>query len=672
MPQATLTITYQPPAGATLTDPYWIRIEQVLPAPDRATVGQAATLLDRAFGLQVCEDGGEGEDLVSLNEPALDEEQFRAATAEVIDLSYCEDGWDGSLDMHLKIIRSHPELDYTMRLIGCEQTGPAVPTSGTASLIATTADTLTLEWPVVGDLQCEPAPVDRQGNTLCFAEADKDATLRASWTTVYDLVPIRIPAAAFADDRDLRALAFMRGMVADERLSPEQPAEPDWSLCPRDTWEAIPSNDQVTCYEIVSHRFLCSCSGRPAMRRTVDYRFGVGIVGSESMDFETEEIVPCPGEFRCVNNETECMHLLGSRTVTEYVECAEDNTPANAGGVVWQTSDQNFYLEKCCTWPEVSLPDCPYKTRTWRGGASINNGEQHYRDLYGPATRLVPLSPPGGICGEWTIEQRIMSNNCCDGVPPLEWDQESLADVIAPNSYLVVAVVGTVHPLEWRVSGQGLYLDPALTAKTRVTTTAQVRIYADATACGSGWVQVTDGCSTLVHPLRATVGRWVSLHGGTQLTLAEARALAGFGGALLATPGESYLVGDGPRLVAVTGRFRVTQRYQVGNVGGAYCNSFCTGCAAGDGSPGPGMGVYILAPIAGWPGASYPDGVFLNERARGDGACTGNYIVAVNTSPGCALTTNPNFGCLDPPYHQNTQVIYPYGGEEMTVEEWQC
>ncbi|MDY3199138.1 MAG: hypothetical protein RBT58_12310 [Pseudomonadaceae bacterium] len=514
MPQATLTITYQPPAGATLTDPYWIRIEQVLPAPDRATVGQAATLLDRAFGLQVCEDGGEGEDLVSLNEPALDEEQFRAATAEVIDLSYCEDGWDGSLDMHLKIIRSHPELDYTMRLIGCEQTGPAVPTSGTASLIATTADTLTLEWPVVGDLQCEPAPVDRQGNTLCFAEADKDATLRASWTTVYDLVPIRIPAAAFADDRDLRALAFMRGMVADERLSPEQPAEPDWSLCPRDTWEAIPSNDQVTCYEIVSHRFLCSCSGRPAMRRTVDYRFGVGIVGSESMDFETEEIVPCPGEFRCVNNETECMHLLGSRTVTEYVECAEDNTPANAGGVVWQTSDQNFYLEKCCTWPEVSLPDCPYKTRTWRGGASINNGEQHYRDLYGPATRLVPLSPPGGICGEWTIEQRLINNDCCYYVEPIVVDRDLSISVLGPRGWGYFSFTGGRFPVRVDLHGTGFDLD-GMGLQEALIDRRSFRIYAQEFACGVCEVRLSDGCTTATGLVRSTIGQWVARPGDT-------------------------------------------------------------------------------------------------------------------------------------------------------------
>lgn len=516
--QAALTITYQPPAGATLTDPYWIRIEQVLPAPDRATVGQAASLLDAAFGLEVCEDGGEGEELVNLNEPALDEEQFRAATAEIIDLSYCTDGWDGSLEMSLKIIRSHPDLPYVLRLVGCEQTGPAVPTSGTASLIATTAETLTLEWPVVGDLQCEPAPMDRVGNTLRFAEADQDATLRASWATVYDLVPIRVPAAAFEDDRDLRALAFMHGMVADLELTPEEPEPPDWSICPRDTWEAIPSNDQVTCYEIVSHRFLCSCSGRPAMRRTVDYRFGVGIVGSESMDFETEEIVPCPGEFHCVNNETECMHLLGSRTVTEYVECAEDNTPANAGGMVWQASDPNFYLERCCTWPDVPLPDCPYKTRTWRGGATIKNGEQHYRDLYGPATRIVPLSPPGGICGEHIIEQRLMGNNCCDGVDPLEWDESTSATVIEPGDVALVAITGGgKYAYTWTVEGSGFHFGGGV-KRVRNHPGREITIFTDETACGAAAIEVTDGCTTTFGEVRCTLGQWVADNSYTALT----------------------------------------------------------------------------------------------------------------------------------------------------------
>ena len=486
MPQATLTITYRPPTGASLTDPLWIRIEPVYPPADRATVGQAAALLDRAFGLEVCEDGGEGEELVNLNEPALDKEAFKHATAEIIDLSYCEDGWDGSLDMHLKIIRSHPDLDYTLRLVGCEQTGPAVPTSGTASLIATTADTLTLEWPVVGDLQCEPAPVDRQGNTLRFAEADQAATLRASWATVYDLVPIRVPAAAFADDRDLRALAFMHGMVADERISPEQPEQPDWSLCPTTDWQA-PADDQITCYQIVRTHRLCSCS---------KYEMGVD---------EVEEIVPCPEGIHCAGNETECMHLMGTVSKTEYVDCGPTDRTGTFDG---DLSDPNFYLEKCCEWPTTSLPQCARRTVNWRGGATINNGEQHYRDLYGASTRFVPLSPPGGICGEWTIEQRLMGSNCCDGVDPLVWDTDTSPETMPPSTRVLVAVLGGGRfPVTWTVRGRGFWLDPAHTTRS-VIAGSQVWLYADADACGCCDITATDGCTLVQGVVRCTVGRW--------------------------------------------------------------------------------------------------------------------------------------------------------------------
>ena len=484
--QAALTITYQPPAGATLTDPYWIRIEQVLPAPDRATVSQAAALLDRAFGLEVCEDGGEGQELVNLNEPALDEEAFKQATAEIIDLSYCTDGWDGSLEMSLKIIRSHPDLPYTVRLIGCEQTGPAVPTSGTASLIATTADTLTLEWPVVGDLQCEPAPVDRVGNTLRFAPDDQDATLRASWSTVYDLVPIRVPAAAFEDDRDLRALAFMHGMVADERISPDAPEEPDWSLCPTTDWQA-PTDDQVTCYQIVRTHRLCSCS-----KTEIDVR-------------EIEEIVPCPEGIRCANNDTECMHLMGTVSQTEYVDCGPTDRTGTFDG---DLADPNFYLEKCCAWPRVGLPQCARRTVTWRGGAQITHGAQHYRDLYGPATRIVPLSPPGGICGEWTIEQRIMGSNCCDGVEPLTWDHETSGEVVAPGGTVSVAIVGGgKYAYTWLVEGRGFHFGEHR-KRLKDVSARTVTLFADPDACGSATITVTDGCSTTAGDVRCTAGRW--------------------------------------------------------------------------------------------------------------------------------------------------------------------
>ena len=497
--QASLTITYQPQAGATVTDPLWIRLEQVLPAPDRATVGQAAALLDAAFGIEPCEGTGESEELVSLGEPELELEAFKGAAADVVDLSYCEDGWDGSLDMHLKVIRSHPELDYVLRLSGCEQTGPAVVTSGTASLITTAADTITLEWPVVGDLQCSPEPQARVGNTLVFAPDQVGQTVRASWTTVYDLVPVTIPAEAFAErSGDLaRALAFMRGMVADERLSPEQPEEPDWSLCPSTSWQGPATDDQVTCYQIVRTHRLCSCS---------KHEMGVD---------EVEEVVPCPEGIRCANNETECMHLMGTVSQTEYVNCGPTDRTGTFDG---DLSDPNFYLEKCCKRPSVGLPQCARRTVTWRGGASINNGEQHYRDLYGPATRFVPLSPPGGICGEWTIEQRLMGNNCCDGVDPLEWDESTSATVVEPGDVALVAITGGgKYAYTWTVDGAGFHFGGGV-KRVRNHPGREITLFTDETACGAAAIEVTDGCTTTFGEVRCTLGKWVADNSYTALT----------------------------------------------------------------------------------------------------------------------------------------------------------
>ena len=156
-----------------------------------------------------------------------------------------------------------------------------------------------------------------------------------------------------------------------------------------------------------------------------------------------------------------------------------------------------------------ALPRCSRRTRTFRGGAQIKLGAQHYRDLYGAATRVVPLTPPGGACGEHIIEQRIMGTNCCDGVEPLAWDEERSAEVAPINGVVDVYVTGGGRfPFTWRISGEGFWLDPGHTKKRITTYTGALRIYTQA-SCGSADVWVEDGCSSVKGTIRSTSGRWV-------------------------------------------------------------------------------------------------------------------------------------------------------------------
>lgn len=569
MSAQTLTLTYQAAEIDRITDPYWIRIEPVGQEPETATVSDAANLLDALYQIDPCT---ESEDQGQL----VEQEDYAPTVAATIDLSYCDQAYDGSVEMDIRIIRSHLAEPYRLQLQGGELIQTLQVSEQVTRTLAISGPT-TLDYPVVGGFACSPEPLARVGNTLLF-EADLDGqTLRATYQTRYALATIKV-LGVDGQPGECRALAFHHGLVADEILTPPEAEQVDRSLCPSTSYESPESEDEVTCYqEVVVHR-VCSCSKHEI--ETLRY----------------EEIVPCPGEMHCANNETRCMHLVGTASATTYVSCGDQDRSGDFDG---NLSDPEFYFDKCCEWPRRGLPQCVTEHRTYRGERQLIHGPEHYRGLYGALTRIVPVSPPGGICGDWTIEQRLMGNNCCDGVDPLVWDTDTSPETMPPSTRVLVAVLGGGRfPVTWTVSGRGFWLDPAHTTRS-VIAGSQVWLYADADACGCCDITATDGCTRVQGLVRCTVGRWQVL-GDFSPIYAYKPDEHGF----FQEPVNGYsgaIAGSGDRYA---GRYRLSDS-GTGDPGGGWTWSTWTVYSAPDGRSGhwarcfPGPAGTAIDPIVG-------------------------------------------------------------------------
>jgi hypothetical protein len=480
MSTQTLTINYRAPQP--LIDPYWIRIEQDV-VDDAATVTDTAAVLDALYQIEPCNQE------TSAPAPAapVEQESVVDTVATVLDLPACDVEPDGSVQTTLRIYRSHLAEPYTLRLQG----GTVIETVQESGSVTTTmeiAETVTIDYPVVSGFTCTPAPLSSQGNTLRFSEELVGRQLSASYHSQWDMVTVRITGVD-GEPGECRALAFHHGIVDAIDLEIPEIAELDRSLCPAHRWNFDPADYEVTCYKIIEVTQRCTCSGDE--------------VGS----YTTEQVVPCPNtEMRCPNNQTTCMHLVGTEPLDEWVECAGDSEIPGRPGQNYALSTPDYYQERCCRQPSVALPQCPTKRTVYKAELPIEYGQAYWRDLYGDATRFIPVPPPAGICGEWIIEQRIDSSDCCDGVPVLVWDESVSPEVMAPSSAEIIGVTGGRPPYTWDVEGTGFQFSNG--RQTIETDAATVRLSALTSACGPAMITVTDGCSEVIGWILCTAGEW--------------------------------------------------------------------------------------------------------------------------------------------------------------------
>lgn len=435
-----LSATY---AGPHVPDnPWWVRLEQIPVTTDVATVGETADLLDALYQMDPCtevETTDETEELTT--------EDVAAAASETLTLAACDIDADGSCEVQIKVIRSHQTEPYRLHVAGGSVVEAVVVNEEIRQNIAVSGATeTTLDYPVMGAFDASwqsdlvtpsgrsPA-INRNGNVLYWQES-ATGTLRPAYLTIYDLVTIKVNGV----DGELgEALIRVVFHALAEELTPDlpEPAKMDRTLCNKSA-RLTTTKDRVTCYKAITVEKLCSCS-----KDKVD-------------SYSYDQIVDCPDWVtECPGAVPDCMALLGSDTVKEYVECAGDNQVSGTS-LVWKVSSADYYRKVCCDEPPKALPQCYEKTTSYRGGKGIVHGRQFWRDLYGPLTQFRPVSPPGGICGKHITRQVVRSGNCCDGVPALAWDASVSPEVMAPNSAVVIGVTGGGrYPYQWRVVGEG-------------------------------------------------------------------------------------------------------------------------------------------------------------------------------------------------------------------------
>jgi hypothetical protein len=479
-------------------DPWWVRIEQLPVAEDAISIGDAAEFLDAAYGRDPC-------GRAPVEEPAEepDAEDVTEAAQATFDPAICSVAPDGTVEVGIKIIRSHRTEPYRIHVAGGEITATVVVQEEIAlSQAVEQSSRLTLEYPVLSGraswfgpvvgLDGRAPEIERHGNTL-YWRGQVSGVISARILTVYDLVTVRIPGNG-GEQGQATVRAVFHGLVDDMVPEMPAPADQDRSLCPSAEWQLDGDRDRITCYQDVQVHVRCSCS-----RREIDF-------------FTEQVVVPCPeGMIRCPNMRRECMALLGTTAVDRYVECANDNALAGSGGgLINAVSSPEYYRELCCRTPPNNLPQCEEKISTYRGGAEVKPNKQHYLEQYGPDVRLVPVAPPGGICGQHIVKQVFETTGCCNGIEPPVWDFAHSVQVLGAGASGIVFWSASRGPYRVRIEGTGFYLDSRREEKTLRTPSHSAMVYTAGKACGSGAITVTDACGhTVVGSVRATDGGWV-------------------------------------------------------------------------------------------------------------------------------------------------------------------
>lgn len=103
------------------------------------------------------------------------------------------------------------------------------------------------------------------------------------------------------------------------------------------------------------------------------------------------------------------------------------------------------------------------------------------------------LDPTTGLVGNATDSIiKCSTSSCCDEVDEMTWDTSTSATTINRSGSATVAVQDGKGTYAWSVSGTGFTLDEETTTGTSNT------LNADASACGTATITVTDACETIV------------------------------------------------------------------------------------------------------------------------------------------------------------------------------
>lgn len=499
MSETSFSITFSDSTTAVDCN-YWIRLEVVKQEDDTVTLSEVADIVDAAFDVNVCgvEDPPAEEDPVSTEEliEGIDEPPQTVDFAALFQYIYGLSDYDpckvnpatGKYEAQVRMYLSHPhDLEYKFIAENGEVLSTIITSESVDGNIEVNGNSITLEKPIASEVTASVTIKEILGSTVYFEEEIEDS-VHFSYQSQHYLITVEVPASENFEETGeagkCKCLGFFHGCVDEIILTPPEDDELTTELLGCD-WgigtETTPS--VVTCYEAVTIREKCECSGSIASEEIVE------------MD------IPCPegSNYTCPHGYDTCRKLMGSRVEISYVDCGETTGDINTA---------EFYEENCCIPPPFALPKCSKVTRNYYGGKGIESGEALYRRLYGDNTRFIPVGPQNGVCGELIIEQRLFPLDCCDGVPPLIWDDINSAKVIADDSSGVVMVTEGCLPLIVSVRGSGFWLNTHHTIRDAIINSRSITVYTS-DACGTAHLYITDGCSSVNGRVRSSDGQWV-------------------------------------------------------------------------------------------------------------------------------------------------------------------
>lgn len=467
----------------------WLRLEQLLPEDESLSVAEAAKAIDALFDIEPCDQGlgGGGEavirdaDGLPANQPP--EERLEEVVRDVLGPDLCNQAqhWIATV----LVLRSHQQPGYTLRSEGAEVLSTElIEKEVTETLEMNGATSKDLSWPYVGGLSTglsSDITAKVLGSTINLSGLVERLNLR--YRTRYEQLRIKVPveeksrrreddtlqrpelpvAAVIAFWADLAAACELSPPPTDERSSQDELDR----LCrgPVSSWENITPKE---CWQTLEHYQMCNCS----KKRTNVWR----------------EVVPVA----CPDGADASSYFVSNRSVFDgYVYCEGEEDEVN---------DPEFYKEKCCVPPPRPLPRCRKTYSLWRGGAEIEGGPQRWLDIYGPGTRLIPVAPKAGICGELVTEWEVHAKNCCDDVEPLK-PHPANPSVISPGGSVWLEVLhGRPGPLTWRASGGLLFMNNRPIIED---TGNRQQIFAPRDICPNSVVTADDTCQPLAMALHA-------------------------------------------------------------------------------------------------------------------------------------------------------------------------
>lgn len=179
-------------------------------------------------------------------------------------------------------------------------------------------------------------------------------------------------------------------------------------------------------------------------------------------------------------------------------------------------------------------------------------------------------------CGYLVTKFDLSGKSCCDEAIPLEYLEDESGDIVAPNSFVKIAVLGGLSDLTVSVRGSGFWLDSERTIRDATfignnnpLIPFYITVYTTA-ACGYCAVTVNDGCSSVEGDIKGTDGFWEQILG-----VPETTCLALGHGIWNNAPVTGY--GIVSSLWHETGGYLFIMNYSGGSLQG-YPTSNCVGC----------------------------------------------------------------------------------------------